>query len=82
MSIKKVVYKLRELPEKDKRNILSLSVLFTGLVLFGLWSMTIHRNLTALETKAKMERDLEPLKNFSGSLTAGYNLLPNTKTDK
>ncbi len=79
MNIKQIVYKLRELPEKDKRNLLSTSVVLTGLVLFGLWAMTIRHNLTAMETRVKMERDLEPLKNFSGSLTAGYNLLPNTK---
>lgn len=77
--MRKLVYRLRELPESDKRAILNLSIVFVSLALFGLWSLTLRHNLTALETQVKMKRDLEPLKNFSGGLTAGYNLLEDTE---
>lgn len=80
--MKKYIKKLRQLPQKEKYVLLNTSIFFVSIVLFSLFALNIKHHLTAFETKERFKRDLEPFQDFSGSLTAGYNLLQNTKQDK
>lgn len=77
----KHIQSLRDLPIKDRRNILHFSMFVFGLIVFGLWTLTLKQNLQTAETQIELERSAKPFVNFGNQMAGTYNAITNQFSD-
>ncbi len=70
--MKKIIHRLRRQPEETRRHVLHLFVWIAGFALFGLWVLSLGKNLTNPETIKEIKEDLKPFSALKENLTEGY----------
>ncbi|MFN4181194.1 MAG: hypothetical protein ACK4FA_00650 [Candidatus Paceibacteria bacterium] len=71
--MKNTIHRLRNLPIKERRHILHVSMIVFSLLVFGLWTMTLKHNLKTAETQIELERSARPFVEFGSQLAGSYN---------
>jgi hypothetical protein len=79
--MRKIVHKLRQKPEDEKRHILHITVFILALVLVLFWVLSLGRTVASPETKTKIKQDLKPFSILKDSVvgdspTKGDNNVP------
>ena len=65
--------RLRDLPIKEKRHILHMSMMVLSVVVFSLWTLTLKHNLKNAETQIELERSARPFVELGSQLAGSYN---------
>ena len=80
--MRKIIYHLRNQPEKVKRHILHIFTAFFGFVLLSLWIYSLGTNFSDPETQAKISDDLNPLSALKGNLLGGYQSISGSTSEE
>ena len=78
--MKKIIHKLRNRPEEERRHILHITVFILALFMILLWTFSLGRTITSKETKVKMQQDLKPFSILKDDLVGGYNSIKGTNS--
>ena len=70
--MKKVIYNLRNQPEKIRRRILHISTVAFAIILILLWIYSLGTSLTNPDTATKVNNDLKPLNTLKANIISGY----------
>jgi hypothetical protein len=77
--MKKIIHKLRNRSEAERRHILHITTFALGLFLIVLWTFSLGRSITSKETKVKVQNDLKPFTVLKDSLVGGYKSIGGTE---
>lgn len=58
--MRKIIHKLRQKPEKERRHILHICIFLAAILMIFLWIFSLNKNLTNSEIKIKAKKDLQP----------------------
>ena len=70
--MRKVIHRLRQKPEEERRHILHISIVVIGFIMVVLWVFSLGRSLSTPEVKQKAKQDLQPFTVLKNNLTEGY----------
>ena len=70
--MRKIIHKLRQKPEEERRHYLHLFIIIIGIVMIILWTYSLGRSLTNNDVKIKIKKDLQPFSVLKDNLTEGY----------
>lgn len=70
--MRKVIHRLRQKPEEERRHILHISIIIIAIIMIALWAFSLGKSLSAPETKQKVKQDLQPFSVLKSNLTEGY----------
>lgn len=76
--MKKIIHKLRNRPEHERRHILHITTFILALFVILLWTFTLGKSVTSKETKVKIKQDLKPFSVLKDNLVGGYNSIKGT----
>jgi hypothetical protein len=71
--MKKIIHKLRERPEEERRHLLHIITFLAAVIMIILWIWSLGRSVTNPDTKIKMQQDLQPFSNFGNNITGNTN---------
>ena len=80
--MKKVIHRLRQKPEKERRQILYFITIVLAFFMILLWTFTLGRTFTSKETKIKAQHDLKPFSALKANLVDGYNSIGGMSSSK
>ena len=66
--MKKIIHKLRQKPEEERRHILHI----VTIIMIILWTYSLGRSLTSPDTKVKIKQDLKPFSVLKSDIVGGY----------
>ena len=67
--MKKIIHKLRNRPEEERRHILHILTFVCAIILITLWIYSLGRTVTSTETKTQIKQDLQPFTMLKDSIT-------------
>jgi len=67
--MKKIIHKLRNRPEEERRHILHILTFVCAIILITLWIYSLGRTVTSNETKTQIKQDLQPFTMLKDSIT-------------
>ena len=70
--MKKIIHKLRNRPEEERRHILHITTFVLALFVILLWTFTLGKSVTSKETKVKIKQDLKPFSALKDNMVGGY----------
>jgi len=70
--MRKIIHKLRQKPEEERRHILHILIIIAAIVMIILWSYSLGKSFTSPETKIKVKQDLKPFSVLKDNLVDGY----------
>ncbi len=76
--MRKIIHRLRNRPEEERRHILHIAIFILGLFMVLLWTFSLGRSVTSKDTKVKIEQDLKPFSVLKDNLVGGYNSIKGT----
>jgi len=71
--MKKIIHKLRNRSEEERRHILHIVIFILALFMILLWTFSLGRSIGSPETKIKINQDLKPLSVLKDNLVGGIN---------
>lgn len=71
--MRKIIHKLRQKPEEERRHILHILIIIAAIIMIILWSYSLGKSFSSPETKIKVKEDLKPFSVLKDSLVGGYN---------
>jgi len=74
--MRKLIHKLRQKPEAERRHILHILIFVAGVIMIILWAYSLGRSFTSPETKIKAKQDLQPFSILKNNLIDGYKSVP------
>jgi hypothetical protein len=77
--MKKVIHRLRQRSEKERRHILHITVFILALFLILLWTFSLGRSIGNKETKIKIKQDLKPFSVLKDNLVGGIKSVGGTE---
>lgn len=80
--MRKVIHKLRQRPEEERRHILNLIMLVVVVIMIALWIFSLGRSFSNPETKTKIKQDLKPFTALKSNLVDGYNSLSDKNSNQ
>ena len=78
--MKKIIHKLRNRSEEERRHILHITVFILALFMILLWTFSLGRSITSKETKTKINQDLKPFSVLKDDLVGGINSIKGTNS--
>ncbi|MFZ2072158.1 MAG: hypothetical protein WA101_01575 [Minisyncoccia bacterium] len=79
--MKKIIHKLRQRPEEDRRHILHILTIASAIIMIILWSYSLGRNLTNPDVKEKVKQDLKPFSVLKDNIVGGYKSISESTTN-
>lgn len=76
--MRKIIHKLRNRPEAERRHILHIVTFVLGLFMILLWTFSLGKSITNKETKVKIKQDLQPFSVLKDNLVGGYKSIGET----
>ncbi|MFM7088942.1 MAG: hypothetical protein ACKOW9_05445, partial [Candidatus Paceibacterota bacterium] len=76
-TMRKTIHRLRDLPIKERRHILHMSMMVLSVIVFSLWTLTLKHNLKTAETQIELERSARPFVELGSQLAGSYNAVLN-----
>lgn len=70
--MRKVIHRLRQKPEEERRHILHISIIIIAIIMIALWAFSLGKSLSTPEIKQKVKQDLQPFSVLKSNLTEGY----------
>ena len=70
--MRKIIHRLRQRPEEEKRQILHISIIIIAIALIVLWVFSLNKTLSTPETKEKFKNDLKPFSILKNNLSEGF----------
>jgi len=70
--MRKIIHKLRQKPEEERRHILHILIIIAAIVMIILWTYSLGKSFTSPETKIKVRQDLKPFSVLKDNLVDGY----------
>ncbi len=70
--MKKIIHKLRQRPEEERKHILHIVIFAAGIILLILWAYSLGRNFGGEEVKEEMKDDLQPFSVLKDTIVDGY----------
>lgn len=70
--MRKIIHKLRQKPEEERRHILHILIVIAAVVMIILWTYSLGKSFTSPETKIKVKQDLKPFSVLKDNLVDGY----------
>lgn len=77
--MRKLIHKLRNRSEEERRHILHIVTFVLGLFMILLWTFSLGKNITNKETKVKIKQDLQPFSVLKDNLVGGYKSIGETE---
>ena len=71
--MRKIIHKLRNRPEEERRHILHIVTFVLALLIILLWTFSLGKSVASKETKVKIQQDLKPFSVLKDNLVGGYN---------
>lgn len=75
--MKKIIHKLRNRPEEERRHILYITIFVLALLMISIWVFSFGKNVARKETKIKIQQDLKPFSVLKQNLVEGYKSIGN-----
>ncbi|MEK7572276.1 MAG: hypothetical protein AAB493_00230 [Patescibacteria group bacterium] len=66
--MKKIINRLRNQPEEDRRHILHILTFAFAIILIIIWIYSLGKTITSTDTKIKIKQDLKPFTMLKDSL--------------
>lgn len=66
--MRKIIHRLRNQSEENRRHILHIIVFVVAAVLIALWIFSLGKNLNSSETQSKIKQDLKPFSVLKDSI--------------
>jgi hypothetical protein len=80
--MKKIIHKLRNRSEEERRHILHITTFVLALFMILLWTFSLGKSVTSPETKVKIKQDLKPFSVLKDNIVGGYkNIESGTSAD-
>jgi hypothetical protein len=76
--MKKIIHKLRNKPEEERRHILHITTFILAILIILLWTFSLGKSVASKETKIKIQQDLKPFSALKENLIGGYKSIGNT----
>jgi len=76
--MKKIIHKLRNRSEEERRHILHITTFVLGLFMVLLWTFTLGGTITKKETAIKLQQDLQPFSALKDNIVEGFNSIKST----
>jgi len=70
--MKKIIHKLRQRPEEERRHILHIITIIAAIIMIILWTYSLGKSLTSPDTKVKIKQDLKPFSVLKSDIVGGY----------
>ena len=70
--MRKIIHKLRNRSEEERRHILHIAIFILTLFMILLWTFSLGRSITDTDTKIKVNQDLKPFSVLKDNLVGGY----------
>jgi len=67
--MRKIIHKLRQKPEEERRHILHIALFLAAIILLALWIFSLGKNISSDETKIKIKQDLKPFSILKDSVS-------------
>lgn len=77
-TMRKIIHKLRNRPEEERRHILHIAVFVLALFMILLWTFSLGKSIANKDTKVKIQQDLKPFSVLKDNLVGGYNSIQGT----
>jgi hypothetical protein len=77
-TMKKIIHKLRNRPEEERRHILHIIVFVLALFMILLWTFSLGKSIANKDTKIKIQQDLKPFSVLKDNLVGGYESIKGT----
>lgn len=77
--MRKIIHKLRNRPEEERRHILHIVTFVLGLFMILLWTFSLGKDISSKETKVKIKQDLQPFSVLKDNLVGGYKSIGETE---
>ena len=71
--MKKVIHRLRQKPEKERRQILYFLTIASAFFMILLWTFTLGKTIKSEETKVRVQQDLKPFSALKNNIVEGFN---------
>lgn len=75
--MKKILKNLRNRPEEERTHILHISTAVIAVIIVAFWAFSLKHSTFNAETKANIQRDLEPFKSLKADITESYHSISN-----
>jgi len=79
--MKKLIHKLRQKPEEERRHILHIVTIIAAIVMIILWTYSLGKSLASPENKIKIKQDLKPFSVLKDNIVDGYKNISNPSLD-
>lgn len=76
--MKKIIHKLRNRSEEERKHILHITVFILGLFMILLWTFSLGKSIANKDTKVKIKQDLKPFSALKENLVGGFNSIKGT----
>jgi uncharacterized protein (UPF0333 family) len=70
--MKKLIRRLRNRPEEERRHLLHLSIIILAIILIFFWVLSLGRNLANKNTKGEMKQNLQSFSDLKNNLVDQY----------
>lgn len=70
--MRKIVHKLRSKSEKERREILHLSIIIATIIMIVLFGFSLNKSFNNKETKIKLKEDIKPFTVLKENMVDGY----------
>ena len=70
--MKKLIRRLRNRPEEERRHLLHLSIIILAIILIFFWVLSLGRNLANKNTKGEMKQNLQSFSDLKNNLVDKY----------
>ncbi|MEI7765248.1 MAG: hypothetical protein WCI93_01535 [bacterium] len=78
--MKKIIHKLKNRSEEERRHILHITTFILALFLVALWTLSLGKSISNPDTKVKIKQDLKPFSVLKDNLVGGFNSIKGTNT--
>lgn len=79
--MRKIIHKLRQRPEEERRHILHIVTLVAAIIMIILWTYSLGRSISNPDTKVKIKQDLKPFSVLKDDIVGGYNNITKPAND-
>jgi hypothetical protein len=70
--MRKIIHRIKQKSEEERRHILHITVFILALFLIALWIFSLGRTITNKDTTIKVNQDLKPFSVLKDNLVGGF----------
>lgn len=78
--MKKIIHKIRQRPEEERRHILYILIFLFAIIMIILWIYSLGRTISDPDTSVKIKQDLKPFSVLKDNIVGGYNSIQESES--